>query len=96
MPVNKARLRQLHRSLVPFMVVPLLITVTTGTLFQLAAVSDRAADFIWLLDLHKGKFGAVNLEKIYPFLNASGLLTLLITGSLMWLQSPARKRKKSS
>ncbi|MEL6939778.1 MAG: PepSY domain-containing protein [Cyanobacteria bacterium J06598_1] len=94
MAINKARLRQLHRTMVPFMVVPLLITLTTGTLFQMAAVSDRASDFIWLLELHKGKFGQVNLERVYPFLNALGLLTLVITGSLMWLQSPSRKRKK--
>lgn len=95
MTFNQLRLRQLHRALVPVMVLPLLLTLTTGVLFQFAVASDRADDFIWLLELHRGKFGQINLDLIYPFLNALGLLTLLITGVLMWLQSPKRKRNKS-
>ncbi|MGC1306598.1 MAG: PepSY domain-containing protein [Phormidesmis sp.] len=91
----RMRLRQLHKSLVPFMVLPLLLTLTTGTLFQFAVVSDRANDFFWLLDLHRGKFGQVNLEFVYPILNALGLLTLIITGSIMWVQSPDRKRRNN-
>lgn len=103
MKLNQLRLRQLHRALVPVMVLPLLLTLTTGVLFQFAVASDglrpvsdqRANDFIWLLDLHRGKFGQINLDFVYPFLNALGLLTLLITGVLMWLQTPNRKRSKS-
>lgn len=94
MSINRVRLRQLHRALVPFMVLPLLLTLTTGMLFQFAVAGDRASDFIWLLDLHKGKFGPLNLEMVYPILNALGLLTLVITGSLMWWQSPRRKPQK--
>ena len=85
------QIRKLHRTLVPFMVLPLLITLTTGTAFQFAVAADRASDFIWLLELHRGKFGAVNLEFVYPILNATGLLTLLITGVLMWWKTPRRK-----
>ncbi|NEQ43925.1 MAG: PepSY domain-containing protein [Leptolyngbya sp. SIOISBB] len=91
MPINRARLRQLHTALVPFMVLPLLLTLTTGVLFQLAVASDRANDFLWLLELHRGKFGQINLDWIYPFFNALGLLTFLLTGILMWLQLPSRK-----
>lgn len=89
------KIRQLHRALVPFMVLPLLITLTTGTAFQFAVAADRASDFIWLLELHRGKFGAVNLEFVYPILNALGLLTLLITGLLMWLKTPGRRRPQT-
>lgn len=96
MNINRARLRQLHTALVPFMVLPLLLTLTTGVLFQLAVASDRANDFLWLLDLHRGTFGSVNLDFIYPILNALGLLTLLITGVLMWLQFPSRKRHNNT
>jgi len=96
MKFNQARLRLLHKTLVPFMVLPLLLTLTTGTLFQLAVAGDRANDFVWLLDLHRGKFGQVNLELVYPILNALGLLTLIITGTIMWFQSPNRKRRKSN
>lgn len=95
MKMNRVRLRQLHKALVPFFVLPLLLTLTTGVLFQFASASDRANDFLWLLDLHRGKFGQLNLEFIYPILNALGLLTLIITGSIMWFQSPNRKRKNT-
>jgi hypothetical protein len=83
MNFNPLRLRQLHRALVPVMVLPLLLTLTTGVLFQFAVASDRANDFIWLLDLHRGKLGQINLDFVYPFLNALGLLTLLSTDVLM-------------
>ena len=85
------KIRQLHRFMVPFMVLPLLLTLTTGTSFQFAVAADRAQDFFWLLELHRGKFGSVNLEFVYPILNALGLLTLLITGLLMWLGLPRRR-----
>ncbi len=95
MASNRVRLRQLHKALVPFMALPLLLTLTTGMLFQFAAAINRANDFLWLLDLHKGKFGQINLEFVYPILNALGLLTLVITGSVMWFQSPSRKRRNN-
>ena len=85
------RIRQLHRALVPFMVLPLLLTLNTGTAFQFAVAAGRAQDFFWLLELHRGKFGTINLEFVYPILNALGLLTLLITGLLMWLNLPKRR-----
>ncbi|MEL6261499.1 MAG: PepSY domain-containing protein [Cyanobacteria bacterium J06626_6] len=94
--MNRVRLRQLHRALVPFVVLPLLITLTTGTLFQFAVAGNRANDFLWLLELHRGKFGQINLEFIYPVFNALGLLTLIVTGSVMWWRSPNRRRKKNS
>ena len=96
MPIDRVRVRKLHRALVPFMVFPLLITLMTGLLFQFVVVSNRASDFLWLLELHRGKFGQINLELIYPFVNALGLLTLLVTGLLMWLQTVLRRSKKSN
>ena len=88
----RIRVRQLHRKLVPFLVIPLLITLTTGTMFQFAALSGNAGEFIWLLEIHKGKFGQINLEMVYQFLNALGLLTMVVTGFLMWWNSPVRRR----
>ena len=93
MSINQARLRQLHRALVPFVVFPLLLTLTTGMGFQFAVAGGRANDFLWLLELHRGKFGNINLELIYPILNALGLLTLVVTGLMMWLQTRNRKLK---
>ncbi|NEP19641.1 MAG: PepSY domain-containing protein [Leptolyngbya sp. SIO4C1] len=96
MAKNKARirqaLRQTHRVLAPVMALPLLITLTTGILFQLAANSGQMSEYLWLLDIHRGHFGQLNLEAIYPLLNGLGLLTLVVTGIAMWLQLPRRQK----
>ncbi|WP_107667001.1 hypothetical protein [Cyanothece sp. BG0011] len=84
--ININYLRQLHYKFAPLMIFPLLLTVITGTLFQVAVVTGNANNFIWLLELHRGKFGRINLEIIYPFLNGFGLLMLGVTGVIMWLQ----------
>ena len=89
--MNAYKIRQLHRFLVPFMVLPLLLTLLTGSAFQFAVAADQAQDFFWLLELHRGKFGSINLEFVYPILNALGLLTLMITGLLMWIGLPRRR-----
>lgn len=84
--ININYLRQLHYKFAPLMIFPLLLTVITGTLFQVAVVTGNANNFIWLLELHRGKFGRINLEIIYPFLNGFGLFMLGVTGVIMWLQ----------
>lgn len=81
-------LRRLHRAIAPMMCAPLLLTLLTGMLFQIAVANNQGDQFLWLLDLHRGKFGSFNLEMLYPYLNGLGLLTLIITGTLMWLQTP--------
>ena len=88
-----ARLRQLHSMMAPIMLLPLLITLFTGMGFQIAVSLEQTSDFLWLMEWHRGKFGAINLEVVYPFLNALGLLTLVITGMVMWVQMNQRKRK---
>ncbi|MDJ0845429.1 PepSY domain-containing protein [Crocosphaera sp.] len=88
--INKTALRQLHYKIAPLMLFPLLLTVITGTLFQVAVVTGNADDFLWLLELHRGKFGRINLEMVYPFLNGFGLLMLGVTGVIMWLQTRPR------
>ncbi|WP_042711724.1 PepSY domain-containing protein [Crocosphaera watsonii WH 8501] len=85
--INETALRQLHYKIAPIMIFPLLLTVITGTLFQVAVVTGNADNFIWLLELHRGKFGRINLEMIYPFLNGFGLLMLGVTGVIMWLNT---------
>jgi hypothetical protein len=92
MAVTKRLLRKIHRVVVPFLTLPLLITAVTGVLFQIAVLSDQADQFLWLLDLHRGLFGTINLAMIYPLLNGSGLLVLIVTGVLMWLGFPPRKQ----
>lgn len=93
--IYQVRLRQLHRILAPIMLLPILLTLITGTAYQAFELSGKAEDFDWLLDLHIGHFGSLNLETIYPFLNALGLLTLAITGVWMWIQVKRASGTKS-
>ena len=95
MRTYQARLRKLHRVLAPVMIVPVLLTLITGSVYQMVDLAGKGGDFDWLLDLHKGHFGILNLEVIYPFLNALGLLTLAISGISMWLQMRRPSRKHS-
>lgn len=93
MNLNKNRLRKLHRSIAPIMVLPLFVTLITGSLFQVAVLTDKVKDYLWLLECHRGKFGPLNLEKIYPFLNAVGLLFLVATGIILWWQTNFKTKK---
>ncbi len=93
MKLNKAALRRLHNRFAPFMALPLLVTLLTGVLFQVAVVTGNSSDFLWLLEWHRGKFGRIDLEIIYPFLNGFGLLMLVVTGISMWLQIRLKKTK---
>ena len=85
------RFRQLHRSIAPIMVLPLLLTAITGSIYQVTEMTGNEAR--WLLRLHKGNFGALKLEAIYPVLNALGLLVLLATGTAMLLQGRRNHRR---
>ncbi len=93
MAINKARLRHLHYIFAPIMFLPIFLTAITGSLFQVAVITGKSSDFLWLLELHRGKFGIINLELIYPLLNAFGVLFLAITGIMMWLQINRKARR---
>ena len=92
--ITAKSLRQTHRVLAPIMLLPIVLTVLTGSLYQLVDMAGRDDAFEWLLDLHKGNFGLVDLQSIYPFLNSLGLLVLVLTGIFMWLQPKKRFQKR--
>lgn len=94
MNASNIRIRRLHRAFAPLMALPLLLTLITGCLYQLVDLAGKGDAFEWMLNLHKGHFGALNLEFIYPFLNALGLLTMLISGVSLWLQSKHRSKRR--
>lgn len=72
----------------------MLISLTTDSLYQIADLAGRGKNFDWLLDIHKGKFGIVDLSGIYPFLNALGLLIMALAGITLWFKG-LRKRKNN-
>ena len=79
--------RRIHRWLVPLAAVPLLITAGTGSLYSL--LLEQNIDAFWLLKLHTGEFGWLNLQPVYPML--LGILTIVVTVSGMtMLLRPSR------
>jgi uncharacterized iron-regulated membrane protein len=100
MPPSKStrqnQIRQIHRYLAPIMVIPLLLTLITGAVYQVFDLAGQDKSVKWLLDIHKGHFGNIHLEAIYPFFNSLGLLFLAITGISMWRQSRRGAAQKTT
>ncbi len=71
------RARKVHRWLVPIAAFPLLITAGTGSLYSL--LLEQEIDAFWLLKIHTGNFGVLNLQPVYPML--LGALTVIVTVS---------------
>ena len=72
-----ARFRRAHRLVVPIAAAPLLLTAASGSLYSL--LLERGIDAFWLLKIHTGKFGPVNLQPYYSLL--LGVLTLVVIAS---------------
>jgi hypothetical protein len=84
---SQRQARRVHRWLVPLAAAPLLITASTGSLYSL--LLERNIDAFWLLKLHTGQFGWLNLQPFYPIL--LGVLTIVVTVSgLAMLLTPSR------
>jgi hypothetical protein len=84
-----SRFRRLHRLLVPLAAAPLLLTAASGSLYSL--LLEQGIDAFWLLRIHTGRFGPLNLQPWYSLL--LGALTLVVIGSgLALLLSSSRSR----
>ena len=78
--------RQLHRLIVPLAAAPLLLTALTGSLYSLLLELD--IDAFWLLKIHTGRFGPINLQPVYSIL--LGILSCLLIASGIALWRPRR------
>ena len=81
------QVRRWHGRLAPIVLMPLLITVSTGLSYRLMRDwggwgRDQAH---WLMQLHEGEWLGAHGETIYVLLNGLGLLWMLSTGLLMLL-----------
>jgi len=76
------------------MLLPFVFTLLTGSLYQIALMMGNF-DLFWLIEVHKGKFGPLDLSAIYPFLNAFGLLFMVSSGISMWWQWAQNHRRRS-
>ena len=80
--------REIHRAVVVVAALPLLITSATGSIYSL--LLEQGIDAFWLLKIHTGRFGVVNLQPYYSWL--LGVLTLLAIGSGLLLLCKRPKR----
>lgn len=85
-------LRRVHRVIVPLAAVPLLVTSLSGSVYS--GLLDQGIDAFWLLKLHTGRFGPINLQPYYSVI--LGLLTIALIVSGMSLLLPKRRGQRSS
>ena len=83
--------RVVHRSVVVIAALPLLITSATGSVYSL--LLEQGVDAFWLLKIHTGRFGLINLQPYYSWI--LGVLTLLAVGSGLLLLLPRSKRSNN-
>lgn len=79
------RSRRLHRLLVPIAAAPLALTSLSGGIY--GTILSFNIDAPWLLRLHTGNFGVINLQPFYSPLIAILTLVLVISGLSLLIQS---------
>ena len=89
---SQRRARRLHRLVVPLAAVPLALTSLSGAVYGSLLQSD--IDLPWLLRLHTGNFGLINLQPFYA--PVIGLATLLLVATGVSLLLPPRQPPSSS
>jgi hypothetical protein len=72
--MRASRLKKIKYSLAPFVILPLLLTPITGGLFHIADLAGKDKQYGWLINIHTGNFGIIDLSSFYPFYNALSLL----------------------
>ncbi len=83
--MSKTKIRKLHRSITLLAIIPLLITVLSGSLYSL--FQYFGVDFFWLMKIHTGNFFFINLQPLFtPFV---GFLTIfaIISGLFLFPRS---------
>jgi hypothetical protein len=85
------RSRKLHRLVVPIAAIPLALTSMSGAIY--GTVLAMNIDAPWLLRLHTGNFGLINLQPIYSPL--IGVMTLVLVVSGIALLVGGRKTPNS-
>ena len=77
------RVRELHRTIAPLVLLPLLTTVCSGVAYRLARdwFGVERDQVHWLMTIHEGEWLGATLEPVVVLLNAVGLLWMLLTGA---------------
>ena len=86
--MSKTRTRKLHRRITLIAVIPLFITVLSGSLYSL--FQYFGLDFFWLMKIHTGNFFFINLQPF--FTPVVGFLTIfaIISGLFLFPRSKVK------
>ena len=76
MQKTKINKRKIHRKVAALSAIPLLITLISGTAYSI--LQPLGVDAFWLIKLHTGNFGILNLQPFYSiFLGISSIISVL-------------------
>ena len=71
--INK---RKIHRKVASISAIPLIITITSGTLYSF--LQPIGVDAFWLIKWHTGNFGIFNLQPFYSiFLGIASIISVI-------------------
>jgi len=70
---------------VPLAAAPLLLTAASGSLYSL--LLEQGIDAFWLVKIHTGRFGPINLQPYYSLLLGVLTLVVIVSGIAMLLSS---------
>ncbi len=89
------QIRKWHSTLAPIVMLPLMITVSTGVTYRLSkdwfGLSRDQVHF--LMSIHEGEYLGHTLEPFYVLLNGLGVVWMLVTGGIMVFQNLKRSLK---
>jgi len=71
---SKVDPRRIHRLLVPICALPLILASLSGSLY--GTLIEKDIEVTWLLKMHTGNFGLLNLQPYYSTI--LGLLTVVL------------------
>ena len=73
---TKINNRKIHRKVAALSVIPLLITLISGTAYSI--LQPLGVDAFWLIKWHTGNFGFFNLQPFYSlFLGISSIISVI-------------------
>ncbi len=89
------QIRKWHSTLAPIVMLPLIITVSTGVTYRLSkdwfGLSRDQVHF--LMTIHEGEYLGHTLEPFYVLFNGLGVIWMLVTGGVMVFQNLKRSFK---
>ena len=72
----KPNKRKIHRKDAAITAIPLLITILSGTIYSF--FQTLGIDAFWLIKLHTGNFGIINLQPFYSiFLGIASIISII-------------------